>query len=87
VECVFILLAVLVYYLRSAVVEVLFHFFISVEDFFEVLFRHVGVTAFVHDALDGCLTGGVHEAKLDQEHVRGVREYPVVHQEWLQQAH
>lgn len=86
-ERVFILLAVLVYYLRGAVVEVLFHFFIGVEDFFEVVFRHVGVTAFVHDALDGCLTCGVHEAHLDQEHVRSIREYPVVHEEWLQQAH
>lgn len=73
VECVFVVLAVLVYYLGGAVVELLFDFVVGVEDFFEVLFAHIRVTNFVHNSFDCSFGCGVHKPHLDQHHVSCVR--------------
>jgi len=64
-ECVFIILAILVYDVGSAVVEVLLDFVIAVEYFFEVVFSHIRVTALVHYSLDCCFTGSLHQTHLD----------------------
>jgi len=83
---VFVVLAVIVYDVGGAVVELLLDFVIAVEDFFEVILAHIRVTYLVHNPLDCSFTCGVHEAHLYQHHVSCVRQYAVVHEEGLEQA-
>jgi hypothetical protein len=80
VEGVFVLLTVVVDDLGGAVVELLFDFVVAVEDFFEVLFRYIGVTALVHDSFDCCFGCGIHQCQLDQHEIRGIRQDAELHE-------